>query len=701
MDEFGLSEKQEAILLMESLGFPLIKLKGKIPARHSWQETTKSEIDLGWGGNYGVVLNHSTLVIDVDPKSFPDGRNVAKELLEFLGINKFTDLNTLTVTTGSGGLHIYLRKPKDLFTSWKKGKFPGIEFRTFGQQMVGPYCLHPDTRKEYVFRSEVRTIADAPQKLLDLVKKEAPEEKLQGVEAIDNDGETITKFIKYLEKQEGAIEGQGGDNATYQIACKGKDFGLSKEMVHYLMLNFWNSKCNPPWNSEHLLEKINNAYTYGEKIIGSDNVLTQFKHINEDPKDNIIKINWDVKSNKELKPTLNNAVNYFILPTTGLKDILRYNLLTKEIEFRTSAPWHTDNNYHNKCWTDGDAVNCRFMLSAKHRFDVPASLLNEAALVTAHAKKYNPLTDYLDGLKWDGVPRLNTWIIKYLNGENNIYVKTVSAKILIAAVARAYKPGAKFDYVLVLEGDQGVGKSSAIEILGGPFYADVKLDPSNKDTVAAINSRWIIEISEMTANRKSDADEMKAFISRRSDRVRPAYARHIEDFPRSCIFMGTINPEHDMGYLKDTTGNRRFWPVRVGYTNFKELEEDRDLIWAEAVQRFKNGETLDIRDKKINGMALYEASQRQIKDAWIPIVARYLKDIQNIDGVKIDVVYADQVWREALRGTEATYDMRQKARINSVMSALGWEGKKAFDPVMDSTRFGYHRPPIDTNGNDL
>ncbi|MBK6704250.1 MAG: hypothetical protein IPG56_11180 [Caulobacteraceae bacterium] len=206
--------------------------------------------------------------------------------------------------------------------------------------------------------------------------------------------------------------------------------------------------------------------------------------------------------------------------------------------------------------------------------------------------QFDPVRESLRNLKWDGVRRLRTWLSRYLGAEDTPLNRAIGMKTMVAAVRRVNEPGCKFDYVPVLEGAQGTGKSTALKILAGEdeFFSDqdlVHLDA--KAQQEALRGKWIYEIAELSGLSRTESERTKAFLSRTHDRARRAYGYASIDQPRRCIFIGTTN---DNNYLKDPTGNRRFWPVATGRIDLDALAADRDQLWAEAVIADAAGETL-------------------------------------------------------------------------------------------------------------
>lgn len=258
-------------------------------------------------------------------------------------------------------------------------------------------------------------------------------------------------------------------------------------------------------------------------------------------------------------------------------------------------PW----NKNATAWTDSDDANLRAWL--ERNYDITGKdKINDAltAVLTRHS--YHPIRDYLNGLQWDGVPRLEKIIIDYMGAEDNALNRAMSAKHFTAAVARVFSPGCKYDYCLVLAGPEGTGKSTLLGKMGGPWFNDSITTTEGKEGMEQLRRAWIVEIGELAGIKRSDVESVKTYLSRRVDIYRAAYGRRTAEYPRQCVFCGTTN---EALFLKGDTGNRRFWVIPVNsalrkYRNWQEaLDRDRDQLWAEAVQRYKNGEKLYLDDE--------------------------------------------------------------------------------------------------------
>lgn len=304
--------------------------------------------------------------------------------------------------------------------------------------------------------------------------------------------------------------------------------------------------------------------------------------------------NWEAKLDRTeeggVRANITNAV--LILKHHPALQGIRFNELSGAIEVQGKLPWKRPNKY----WRDADDAQLYGWVADQYGVQFPENKFTKALAIVTDQRRFNPLKDYVRGLPdWDGVPRVDTLLVDYLGAEDSAYTRAVTRKTLIGAIQRVLEPGCKFDTVLVLDGKPGIGKSTLLRKLGGKWFSDSLSLADTRDKTAAekLQGVWIMEIGEMQGTRKADIDVMKGFLSRQVDEYRAAYGRVVERHPRTAIICGTTNST--TGFLRDTTGNRRFWPVTVnggGRLSVWEItEETRSQIWAEAMAYTAEGET--------------------------------------------------------------------------------------------------------------
>lgn len=302
---------------------------------------------------------------------------------------------------------------------------------------------------------------------------------------------------------------------------------------------------------------------------------------------------WEAKLDRTeeggVRSNITNAV--LILKNHPALQDIRFNELSGAIEVKGRLPWKRPNKY----WRDADDAQLYGWVADQYGVQFPESKFTKALAIVTDQRRFNPLRDYIRGLPdWDGVPRVDTLLVDYLGAEDSPYTRAVTRKTLIGAIQRVLEPGCKFDTVLVLDGKPGIGKSTLLRKLGGVWFSDSLSLADTRDKTAAekLQGVWIMEIGEMQGTRKADIDVMKGFLSRQVDEYRAAYGRVVERHPRTSIICGTTNST--TGFLRDTTGNRRFWPVTVnggGRLNVWGMtEETRAQIWAEAMAYTAEGE---------------------------------------------------------------------------------------------------------------
>ncbi len=327
---------------------------------------------------------------------------------------------------------------------------------------------------------------------------------------------------------------------------------------------------------------------------------------------------------------------------------------------------------------DTDIVQAQVWFNRNGFPDATRNTVADAIQAAAGANTVDPLRDWLASLEWDRRPRLSSWLMNYLGAEESTYNVAVGRCWMISAVARVFSPGCKADGCIVLEGDQGSGKSSVLRELAGPkFFGDSLPDISSKDSKQFLRGKWIIELAELATLNRASFEAIKAFISRQIEQYRPSYGRKDIVEPRRCVFAGTTNRDD---YLRDSTGNRRFWPVRTGSIDVEGVRRDRDQLWAEAVNAYQSGEAWWL-SAEISKLASLEQSERGEDDPWVVEVSRYCEGRE--------FVACKPILAEALGFRSENMGQRETKRVAGILRSLGYQrdGQFTSGPDKGATRF--------------
>lgn len=365
--------------------------------------------------------------------------------------------------------------------------------------------------------------------------------------------------------------------------------------------------------------------------------------------------------------TIENAVT-MLTYDPSLADCIALNELEHSIVAVKDLPWR---KLPKDCggislWTDADDAALRLYmeklgLQGKEK-------IYDAVNIVAQKHAFHPIRDYLDSVTWDGVGRLDTLLVDYLGATDCPYTRTVTRKALVAAVARVYNPGCKFDYMLTIQGKQGIGKSALFSALGGNWFSDSVSVIHGKESYEQVQGVWIVEMGELATLRKNEVEQVKQYLSKRTDRFRPAYGRRSQDFPRQCIFIGTTN---ETNFLRDNTGNRRFWIVDTPNTpkhRWSELTPDEiHQIWAEAVERFRAGEKLYL-DAEMESIATTIQAAYEEEDARAGMITDYLDRLLPENWDDMDT-YDRREWLDS--NQEGTVQRQYVCTLELYCEALG------------------------------
>lgn len=411
-----------------------------------------------------------------------------------------------------------------------------------------------------------------------------------------------------------------------------------------------------------------------------------------------------VDGNNQIKKTINNA-----LLTLENDPMLKGKIVTDEFANRGmvlgSLPW--DRREEKRLWKDADYAGFYNYMELFYGI-TGKDKLDNALLLIGSQNTINDVKRYLKGLKWDGVKRLDTLLSAYLGADDNPYTRVVIRKSLCAAVARAIIGGVKFDNMPIFTGPQGIGKSTFLSILGKEWFSDSLTTFEGKEAAELIQGTWINEVGELTAMTRQETNAVKQFLSKTHDIYRAAYGRTTDKYPRRCVFFGTSNEDE---FLKDSTGNRRFWPVDVGVCPTKrsvweELPREVDQIWAEAYTYWLLGEPLYLskeeeklaeemqeshREESGKEGTIREFLEKPVPVNWdkMNLSARKMFLSGGLKG-EMDLVprsktCAAEIWTECFGGNIGYMKRTDSMEINNILS-----GMKGWQKIKTPREFGPH-----------
>lgn len=364
----------------------------------------------------------------------------------------------------------------------------------------------------------------------------------------------------------------------------------------------------------------------------------------------------------KLRPTFHNVVS--ILENEVSPALLKRNLFSHEDFFGADTPWGYVSGQKRSSGSE-DALEVKRWLIHAFKLEASVATIEEALLHITVQNEFHPVKDFIEKLEWDGVDRIQTVFKKYLGAKMpEPYLSDVSRKFFLAMIKRIYEPGCKFDHLPVLEGNQGIGKSSFGEILvGREWFMDSLPDLSDKDAALNLQGIWLVEMGELSSIYRSQLEAAKAFITRQVDKVRPPYGRRRIDLPRSNVFLGTTDKQD---YLQDSAGNRRFWPVRVTQCDFEGLERDRLQLLAEAKFLYDFAKEPLYLQGKSKKQAAEIQDLRKIEDESDDMQARFLEWLNMPEkerNIKIDSILLEDLFNEG------PFSIFQKTRTNRISAA--------------------------------
>jgi predicted P-loop ATPase len=377
--------------------------------------------------------------------------------------------------------------------------------------------------------------------------------------------------------------------------------------------------------------------------------------------------------------TLANAC-HALRSAPELQLMVAHDVFAMKTMMVSPPPWEFEpQRFAQRAWMPHDDL-----LATEHlqRMGIPIKpqTATQAVELVARERSFHPVLNYLDNLEWDNKCRLDGWLSKHLGAIETPYTQSIGRSALIGAVARIRNPGCKLDTVPIIEGRQGLGKSSAARVLFDPWFSDELADLGGKDAAMQTQGMWLIEISELDAMSRSEVSRIKAFISRSTDRFRPPYGSRVIESPRSCVFWGTTNSD---AYLKDETGGRRFWPIKAGRIDIDALATARDQLWAEADRLYRAGAAWWIVNPEAQRIADGEQTARYQGDPWDEAIGAHLKTVADVSIAEIlhDVLHID-------------IGRWSQADMNRVMRALKARGMIRIQVRTGDKRAWRYRQPL-------
>jgi predicted P-loop ATPase len=446
-----------------------------------------------------------------------------------------------------------------------------------------------------------------------------------------------------------------------------------------------------PLPERQILDRIKSSTGIAVSILGKQLAeLRRRVNATGDPNGRIPQPAWFGRLCQDLAGTPErNEANVIIALTSdpAFAGVLAFDEFAQEIVVRRPLPWDSADAPLPRPWEDADDIRTAEWLQLRG-INVAPVVVGRAVGAVARELRIHPVRDWLDTLKWDGTPRIETWTSTYLGAETSALHHTIGALWLISAVARIYRPGAKADHMLILEGPQGARKSTALKVLAGEaWFTDELPEVGSKDAALHMQGIWIVEIAELDAIGRAEVSRIKAFLTRTTDRFRPPYGRYTVEVARQCVFAGTVNPDT---YLRDETGNRRFWPLRCGIIDIDALARDRDQLWAEAVHRFREGAIWWIEDPALLEDARQAQDSRYQSDAWDDLIEHWLvHEIRTVaDGYPdygntrtesvprpepLADVSVGEILEEAIGLEPARWTRGDQMRVSAYLKANGWK----------------------------
>lgn len=649
-----------------------------------------SQIKTWWGkhphANIGVATGASRLVL-IDADRHHAGCDGVEELHHLE--HQYGELPDGPIAlTGGGGEHRLFRRPVNLdakLNSWPLA--PGVDTRADLGYFVAPPSRH-ESGRTYEW--------DAAHDPTDTAVPECPAWIIQKLRTpkrrtVPSSGKVMTGFLALAFKHAGWLE-RVIDDQRAVVQCPWESehtTGRGSSTIVFApsagrSRGYWHcshSHCAGRTQDEVLAkipeaartaaarEQVDTTREAAQERAGGSGSDQSAPPLSRDAVLELLRdrLRWTVRGSGDdqrevLVASLGNVIT-FLEHHPLLTNSIVYNEFAARAQLVSPPPWAPHGTYPRD-WYDADDIHGAEWLEREFGFVVGKQMVFDAAFAVGHRHRIHPVRSYLDGLSWDGVARLDTWLVDFCGADDTDLNRAYGSKWPISAVARIYQPGAKADHVLILEGKQGARKSSALETLAGPdWFTDAADRLTDKDGVLNCSGKWIMELGELVSLTRAEVTQIKAFFSRRTDRIRRPYGRSAEDIPRQTVFCGTTNARE---YLKDDTGNRRFWSVAVGKVDLDGIREHRDQLWAEAVHRYRAGEPWWIDNDTLTAEAEEAQDERRHVDPWADKLEGWLR------GSALRSVTLSQVIEDGLGEKITSFREADTQRAARAILAVGW-----------------------------
>lgn len=646
------------------LGFAIFPLKprSKIPlTKNGFKDATKdiAQVKRWWhetpNANIGIATgkisgNLFVIDFDIDEDKGIDGYHAFTDYCRENGVS-FPD--TVMAITGRKGYHWYYKSDREVGS--RTGIIEGVDLRGNGGYVVAPGSIHANGNK-YEFEQDFNDIeiAMATDEVYNFI-----EQKHQG----ESESFTLPETIP-----------EGMRNATfYKLACSLQAKGLSDETIEEMVMREACKRSVPAMNSDDLEELGKTIKSALKKEKGRLNIVPFYKPVKKE---------FVTLKKKELKngdlvtiQSIENICTVLRLDE-NLAGKIKYNELSYSPFIYGELPWTNGDNYRE--WTNTDDSNLKCYIEDTYGLTSMDKIM-EALNIVISENPFNPVVNYLEQLKWDGVKRIDSLLSDYLGVEKNEYSETVMRLFMLGAISRAYNPGCKFDYMPVLVGEQGVGKSTFFKVLAGndAWYNDNFNTVEGDKAAEKLRGMWIVELAELLATKKAkEVESIKAFITSTIDSYRAPYGRRTEQRPRMCVFAGTTNNSH---FMTDKTGNRRYLPLIVRkahvqkslFESPEKVQQEFKQAWAEALHIYNTENPKLIFPRHLEDMVKKNQNQFEEEDVRVGIIQNYLDEI----GVVSEKICVMELWERALGNEGKPCERRFSNEIHDIMehSIQGWQ----------------------------